>query len=51
MPEYRMANSVVVDIPAELAAGIDGLTPVDPAPAPARKAPAKKAPAPHVSES
>ena len=39
-----MPNGVVVDIPAETAAQIDGLTPVgDAPPSPARKAPAKKA--------
>ena len=39
-----MPDGVVVNIPAELAARIDGLTPVDAAPPPpAKKAPAKKA--------
>jgi hypothetical protein len=51
MPSYRMPNGVVVDIPAETAARIDGLTPVDGAPpSPAKKAPAKKAAAAKSAE-
>lgn len=46
MPRYRNEFGVVVDIPAEKAARINGLTPVDaapPAPRPRKKAPAKRA--------
>lgn len=35
MPRYRTAYGVVVDIPTEKAARIDGLTPVDASAAPA----------------
>ena len=43
MPRYRTEFGVVVNIPAEKAARIGGLTPVDAAPPAPRKAPAKKA--------
>lgn len=46
MPRYRLASGVVVDIPAEKAARIDGLTPVDSAsPAAPVRRPRKAKPA------
>lgn len=46
MPRYRTEFGVVVNIPEEKAARINGLTPVDaapPAPRARKKAPAKRA--------
>lgn len=43
MPRYRTEFGVVVDIPAEKAARINGLTPVDAAPPAPRKAAPRKA--------
>ena len=49
MPRYRTEFGVVVNIPAEKAARINGLTPVDPAPPAPRQAPAKRAAAKRVA--
>ena len=45
MPRYRTEFGVVVNLPAEKAARIGGLTPVDSAPPAPRKTTHKKAPA------
>jgi hypothetical protein len=51
MPRYRTEFGVLVDIPEEKAARINGLTPVDaPSPTPRKRSPRKPKETPNPSE-